>query len=70
MDPLTIQAYQDSVIDGLRFAWLLTGLVAIIAGVLSFFAMGARDPVRSVWELADERTPETGAPVAEEAAAG
>lgn len=70
MDPMTIQVYQDSVVDGLRFAWLLTGIVAIVAGVLSFFAMGARDPVRSVWELADERTPETGAPVAEEAATG
>lgn len=70
IDPLTVQAYQDSVVDGLRFAWLLTGIVAIIAGVISFFAMGSRDPVRSVWELADERTPETGAQVVEEAAAG
>jgi MFS family permease len=70
VDPLTINSYQDAVVQGLRFAWLLTGIVAIVAGIISFFAMGARDPVRSVWELADERAPDGSPLPVEEAAAG
>lgn len=56
LSPVTITDYQAAVVQGMRIAWLIPGVVAIIAGVLAFLGMGGRDPVRSVWELADERT--------------
>jgi MFS family permease len=57
LDALTIHSYQAAVVDGMRLAWAIPGVVAIVMGILAFMLMGPRDPVRSVWELADERLP-------------
>jgi MFS family permease len=55
VDPVTLEQYRHAVMEGMRLAEVIAGIVAVIAGVLAFLAMGPRDPVRSVWELADER---------------
>jgi MFS transporter, DHA2 family, multidrug resistance protein len=57
VDPVTLEQYRHAVVEGMRVAEIIAGSVAVIAGILAFLAMGARDPVRSVWELADERGP-------------
>jgi MFS family permease len=57
VDPVTLEQYRHAVVEGMRAAEIIAGSVAVIAGILAFLAMGARDPVRSVWELADERGP-------------
>jgi DHA2 family multidrug resistance protein-like MFS transporter len=64
VDPVTLEQYRHAVVEGMRLAEVIAGSVAVLAGVLAFLAMGARDPVRSVWELADERqaAPGGGAP--------
>jgi hypothetical protein len=41
---------------------LISGVVASLGGVIAFVAMGPRDPVRSVWEMADEREPAAATP--------
>jgi hypothetical protein len=55
--------YFEAVITGLRVSHFVPGLIAIVAGVVSFVLLGPRDPVKSVWEYADERGP-AGAPEA------
>jgi hypothetical protein len=55
LDTLTLRGYEDAVVEGMRWAWFLPGVVAIVTGILAWVAMGARDPVQSVWQLADER---------------
>jgi MFS family permease len=55
IDPVTLEQYRHAVMEGMRLAEIIAGSVAVLAGVLAFLAMGPRDPVRSVWELADER---------------
>jgi MFS family permease len=57
LDQATVAAYAAAVVEGMRFAMVIPGVVAIVTGLIAFVAMGSRDPVRSVWELADERTP-------------
>jgi hypothetical protein len=47
--------YFEAAITGLRVSHLVPGIIAIIAGVVSFVLLGPRDPVRTVWEYADER---------------
>jgi DHA2 family multidrug resistance protein-like MFS transporter len=57
VDAVTLEQYRHAVVEGMRMAEIVAGTVAVVAGLLAFLAMGARDPVRSVWELADERLP-------------
>jgi len=57
IDPATLTAYKDAVVDGMQQAALIGGIVALVTGVVAFLAMGSRDPVRSVWDMADERDP-------------
>jgi MFS family permease len=49
--------YFEAVITGLRVSHFVPGLIAIVAGVVSYVLLGPRDPVKSVWEYADERGP-------------
>lgn len=57
VEPNTLAIYKDAVVDGMQLASLVPGVVALITGVIAFIAMGPRDPVRSVWDHADERQP-------------
>ncbi len=34
---------------------LIPGVVAIVAGVVAYLALGRRDPVKSVFDYSDER---------------
>jgi MFS family permease len=56
LDPSTFAEYAEAAIQGLRASQAIPGLVAIVAAVISYFALGRQDPVRTVWELADERS--------------
>ncbi len=47
--------YDDAIVQGLRASHLVPGVVALLAGVLAYFAFGRQDPVRSVFDYADER---------------
>jgi MFS family permease len=47
--------YADAIVQGLRMSHLIPGLVALIAGVVAYLTLGRRDPVRSVFDYADER---------------
>ena len=47
--------YNDAVVQGLRMSHLIPGVVALIAGVIAYVALGRRDPVRSVFDYSDER---------------
>jgi DHA2 family multidrug resistance protein-like MFS transporter len=57
--------YFEAVVTGLRASHLVPGVIAVAAGLLAIVALGRRDPVRSVWEYADERGREGVAPVGE-----
>ncbi len=48
--------YNEAVVQGLRMSHLIPGLVALLAGVIAYVALGRRDPVRSVFDYADERS--------------
>jgi DHA2 family multidrug resistance protein-like MFS transporter len=48
--------YNEAVVEGLRMSHLIPGLVALVAGVIAYLALGRRDPVRSVFDYADERS--------------
>ena len=56
IDPATLEQYRHAVVEGMRMSEAIPGVLAVLAGIIAFVVMGARDPVRSVWELADERS--------------
>jgi len=63
LDAATVKVYSDAVVDGMQTAALIPGVVAVVTGIIAFILMGPRDPVRSVWDHADERGPDpTGPP--------
>ncbi len=47
--------YDEAIVQGLRASHLVPGLVALAAGGVAYLALGRRDPVRSVFDYADER---------------
>jgi DHA2 family multidrug resistance protein-like MFS transporter len=51
----TMAAYHSALIAGWRMGELIPGIVALVAAAVVFVAMGRHDPVRSVWDLSDER---------------
>jgi MFS family permease len=53
--PADIQPYVEAYAAGVRVAYALGGLVAVIGGVVAWIALGRRDPLTTVWEHADER---------------
>lgn len=56
--------YDEAVVQGLRMSHLIPGVIALVAGVLAFVALGRRAPVRNAFEYADERgsTPSSAPP--------
>jgi hypothetical protein len=56
LDPVVRSEYEVAAVAGLRVSHLVPAIVAIVGGTIAFFALGARDPVRSVFDLADERS--------------
>ena len=62
IEPDTLAAYKDAVVDGMQLAALIPGVVALVTGIIAFIAMGPRDPVRSVWDHADAPAPAPASP--------
>ncbi len=46
-------------LDWLRLGLAVAGVVGVIGGILVFVLLGPEDPVRTVWDLRDERTATT-----------
>lgn len=53
--------YDAAIVQGLRMSHLVPGLVALVAGGIAYLGLGRRDPVRSVFDYADERAAGPGA---------
>ncbi|MEI8332787.1 MAG: MFS transporter [Chloroflexota bacterium] len=53
--PDDVAAYASSYTEALRMSLAFTGLVAVAAAPLAWIALGARDPLKTVWEHQDER---------------
>jgi hypothetical protein len=47
--PPRVEQYRHAVVEGMPLAEGIAGSVAMVAGTPAFLAMGARDPLRSVW---------------------
>jgi hypothetical protein len=58
IDPADASAYVDAYTYAVRLTLLVTGVVTLIAAAISWLAIGRRDPLSTVWEHRDERTPE------------
>ena len=54
-DAADAQPYIDAFSTGVRAAFLLCGIVAVIGGVVAFVVLGRRDPLGTVYDHHDER---------------
>ena len=61
---LKIQAYDVAYLDGVVPALVLGGLAAIGGAILAWFLTGRRDPLRTVFDMQDEREGRAAAPEA------
>jgi hypothetical protein len=55
VDAADVRPYVDAYLSGLRTAFGLGGLVAVIGGAVAWLALGRRDPLATVWEHRDDR---------------
>jgi len=55
--PADASAYVEAYTYAVRFTLVLTGVGTLIAAAIAWFAIGRRDPLATVWEHRDERTP-------------
>ena len=53
--PADVQPYVDAYAAGVRAALAMSGVAAVIGGLIAWVALGRRDPLATVWELRDER---------------
>jgi MFS family permease len=47
--------YAAAYVEGIRVVHLVAGSLAVVAGAVTVLVMGRRDPLRTIWELRDER---------------
>jgi hypothetical protein len=59
--PPDLAAYVSAFIEAYRQSLFGTGLLALVSAPIAWIALGARDPLRTVWDHLDER-PETATP--------
>jgi hypothetical protein len=52
-----LAAYGSAYTDAVRAALLSSGLGALVGSVIAGIALGPRDPLHTVWEHQDERSP-------------
>ena len=50
-----VRPYIDAYVSGLHEAFLLCGIVGVAGGIIALLALGHHDPLRTVWDSADER---------------
>jgi MFS family permease len=55
LSPADVTAYVSALVEAYRLGLLGTGLLAVVAAPLVWFALGARDPLSTVWDHRDER---------------
>ena len=53
--PAKLAAYAVSYIDGVTVALLLSGIVALVGAALAWVLIGRRNPMRTVFDMQDER---------------
>jgi hypothetical protein len=56
LSQVDIEAYKSAFVEAYRQGLLGTGLIAMIAAPIAWFALGARDPLTTMWDHRDERT--------------
>jgi MFS family permease len=54
-DTLKLEAYVVAYIDGIEVALLGSGIIGIIGAIAAWFLTGRRDPLKTVFEMQDER---------------
>ena len=57
MDRANLVTYAAAYTDAVRIVLALTGVVTLIAAAVTWFLVGRRDPLTTVWEHRDEREP-------------
>jgi MFS family permease len=55
VSPADVAAYISAVVEAYRLGLLGTGLLALVAAPVVWIALGARDPLSTVWDHRDER---------------
>jgi len=55
VDPADAAPYVEAYAAGVRAALAMSGIAAVIGGLIAWVALGRRDPLATVWELRDER---------------
>jgi hypothetical protein len=68
--PADASAYVEAYTHAVRLTLAGTGLITLIAAAIAWFVIGRRDPLSTVWEHRDERTPEASEALSEAARAG
>jgi DHA2 family methylenomycin A resistance protein-like MFS transporter len=56
-----LAAYGSAYTEAVRVALFTSGVGAVIGSVIAGIALGPRDPLKTVWDTQDERSPATGA---------
>ena len=56
LSEVDIEVYKSAFVEAYRQGLLGTGVIAIVAAPIAWFALGARDPLTTVWDHRDERT--------------
>ena len=62
LDPSDLAAYISAFLEAYRQSLFGVGLVAVVAAVIAWLGLGARDPLTTVWDHRDERTPVEASP--------
>jgi hypothetical protein len=55
VSPTDVAAYIGAVVEAYRLSLVGTGLLALAAAPIAWIALGARDPLSTVWDHLDER---------------
>ena len=55
-EPIKGAAYSVAYLDGVASALVVSGIVGVLGAVLAWFLLGRRDPMRTVFDMRDERT--------------
>jgi len=55
VDPSNVAPYVDAYATGIRAALAVSGVSAVVGGLIAWLALGRRDPLTTVWEHSEER---------------
>ena len=56
LDPAQVSRYLAAFVEAYQQSLFGTGLLALVAAPIAWLALGARDPLTTVWDHLDERT--------------